>query len=148
MKKAAQPSLSDLGAQAAFADVPAARYTDASGGEILTDGTIRTVQSGAEEYGAHVLILEFKQAETLCGIRYLGGETGRVTAFDLEYSADGKTWKGIAGMKEFDGGEGYKVFRFAQVTAKYLRFMPLSSTQLTEDVFVTSVAELHAMGGV
>ena len=140
--------LSDLGAQAAFADVPAARYTDASGGEILTDGTIRTVQSGAEEYGAHVLILEFKQAETLCGIRYLGGETGRVTAFDLEYSADGKTWKGIAGMKEFDGGEGYKVFRFAQVTAKYLRFMPLSSTQLTEDVFVTSVAELHAMGGV
>ena len=71
-----------------------------------------------------------------------------MTAFDLEYSADGKTWKGIAGLKEFVGSDGYKVFRFAEVMAKYLRFVPLSSTLLTGDSFVTSVAELHAMGGV
>lgn len=140
--------LSTLGAQADFADLPALRYTDAAGAEISLDETVYIVESDAQDWNAHAITLELEETKKVCGIRYLGGETGRVTAFDLEYSADGKTWKGIAGLKEFVGSDGYKVFRFAEVMAKYLRFVPLSSTLLTGDSFVTSVAELHAMGGV
>lgn len=140
--------LSTLGAHSDFADLSAVKYYDASLEEIRLDGTARVVESDADDWSAHAITVELAKTEKVCGIRYNGGETGRVTAFDLEYSADGKTWKGIAGLKEFDGSAGYKVFRFNEVTAKYLRFMPLSSTQLTKDGFVSSVAELKVMGGV
>lgn len=112
----------------------------------LTDGALTLVRRegglslAARE--AQSLTVTLPETQQISALRvYAKG----VTAYDVEYSLDGTTWKAPLNSRgNWDAQEGWKTATFQPVTAKYVRLIPVIAA-VEDDKFVTSFAEVIAL---
>lgn len=112
-----------------------------------------TNYSEKETKPPHEIVVDMGESATITGFRHLprqdGGVNGRVKAFELYFSEDGKSWGSVpAAAGEFKNTASWSTLKFAlPVRARYFKFRALSEWHGGP---WTSVAEFdvqRALGG-
>lgn len=112
----------------------------------LTDGETTLIRRegglSLDAREAQSLVVTLPDVQQVSALRvYAKG----VTAYDVEYSLDGITWKAPLNSRgSWDAQAGWKTATFQPTTAKYVRLIPVAAS-VEDGKFVTSFAEVIAL---